>query len=554
MKQFAVKVKLILVPFLIITVCTTFVYTLLNWLLFVKLEAFSVDEFITNFVAPALIVGIAILIWLRPRVKLLNFKKRNSGDPFGGYMMLAWVAATVPICVTQAYITTATGTLTTLDHISQINKVPKTKYYKLTHFYVDKRLVRIRPTFKVTGKSNQDFDMAIYAPCPIFDSNATVETRQIGTSATTNKSYPIYVVDGKIIAQDALSKLNKDSIASISILKGEPAMAVWGTIARGGAVVITTKKVLVKGMYNAKSMFAKSKRDTNLNRRPVAWFAVKYAKTISNRLSPAEKEENYKEFAKGSEADFESKNLADFIYLDRMRENFDFKDYKQAILTKDTTGINPIIILSPINEPFELRNGNKFVWIFGSLGIGSAIFLIFLLFTPLKSDLHLPDKANDESFTFKDLQIFIPHEGYYATPIIIDLNIIIFAIMVCCGLGFISFDAPDLLKWGGNLRTNVIQGQYWRLLTNIFLHGGLMHVLMNMYGLLFVGIFLEPLMGVKRYTLAYIGTGILASIASIWWHPATVSIGASGAIFGMYGIFLALLTTNLSPMILKKHS
>jgi membrane associated rhomboid family serine protease len=74
-----------------------------------------------------------------------------------------------------------------------------------------------------------------------------------------------------------------------------------------------------------------------------------------------------------------------------------------------------------------------------------------------------------------------------------------------------------------------------------------MHLVFNMYGLLFVGIFLEPLLGRIKHLIAYLMTGILASCASIWWFDATVSVGASGAIFGLYGVFLALLLTKVYP-------
>jgi membrane associated rhomboid family serine protease len=74
-----------------------------------------------------------------------------------------------------------------------------------------------------------------------------------------------------------------------------------------------------------------------------------------------------------------------------------------------------------------------------------------------------------------------------------------------------------------------------------------MHLFANMYGLLFVGIFLEPRIGKIKYASIYLGTGIIASIASLWWHDATVSVGASGAIFGLYGVFLALLLTKVFP-------
>jgi membrane associated rhomboid family serine protease len=119
--------------------------------------------------------------------------------------------------------------------------------------------------------------------------------------------------------------------------------------------------------------------------------------------------------------------------------------------------------------------------------------------------------------------------------------------MVFAGLGFISFSGRDLLLWGANFRPFIDRGEYWRLFTSTFLHGGLLHLIMNMYAFFFVGIFLEPILGSKRFAFFYILTGIFASITSICWNDATVSVGASGAIFGMYGIFLALLLTKIFP-------
>lgn len=75
---------------------------------------------------------------------------------------------------------------------------------------------------------------------------------------------------------------------------------------------------------------------------------------------------------------------------------------------------------------------------------------------------------------------------------------------------------------------------------------------MNMYALLYIGVLLEPHLGRTRFISAYILTGITASIASLWWHDLTISAGASGAIFGMYGVFLAMLTTNLIEKTARK--
>ena len=66
-----------------------------------------------------------------------------------------------------------------------------------------------------------------------------------------------------------------------------------------------------------------------------------------------------------------------------------------------------------------------------------------------------------------------------------------------------------------------------------------------MYALFYIGALLEPHLGKVRFLAAYLITGVTASMTSVYWHELTVSAGASGAIFGMYGVFLAMLTTNL---------
>ena len=66
-----------------------------------------------------------------------------------------------------------------------------------------------------------------------------------------------------------------------------------------------------------------------------------------------------------------------------------------------------------------------------------------------------------------------------------------------------------------------------------------------MYALLFIGILLEPYLGRGKFITAYILTGLASSMVSLYWHDNVVSAGASGAIFGMYGVFLAMLTTKL---------
>ena len=140
---------------------------------------------------------------------------------------------------------------------------------------------------------------------------------------------------------------------------------------------------------------------------------------------------------------------------------------------------------------------------------------------------------------------FVPSEGYYITPIVIDINILVFIMMVLSGVSFFEPNSQSLIKWGADFGLMTLDGQWWRIITSAFIHIGVFHLLMNMYALLYIGLLLEPYLGKLRFIAAYLFTGIFSGLASIYWHPLVASAGASGAIFGMYGVFLAMLTTNI---------
>jgi membrane associated rhomboid family serine protease len=137
-----------------------------------------------------------------------------------------------------------------------------------------------------------------------------------------------------------------------------------------------------------------------------------------------------------------------------------------------------------------------------------------------------------------------PSKTYLVTPVLAYLNVLVFLLMIISGISPVEPDTHSLFLWGGNFRLAVTNGQWWRLITYMFLHAGYMHLLMNMFALFYIGLMLEPLLGKFRFAAAYILTGICAGLASIIMHSYSVGVGASGAIFGMYGVFLAMLTTK----------
>lgn len=132
---------------------------------------------------------------------------------------------------------------------------------------------------------------------------------------------------------------------------------------------------------------------------------------------------------------------------------------------------------------------------------------------------------------------------YLITPLLVYANALVFIAMIIGGVSPLHPTTEGLYVWGGNFRYAVVNGEWWRLLSYMFLHAGGLHLLMNTFALLYIGMFLEPLIGKLRFTAAYILTGVCAGLLSIAMHANSVGVGASGAIFGMYGIFLSILTT-----------
>jgi membrane associated rhomboid family serine protease len=101
-----------------------------------------------------------------------------------------------------------------------------------------------------------------------------------------------------------------------------------------------------------------------------------------------------------------------------------------------------------------------------------------------------------------------------------------------------------LVEYGAKDNTLILQGQYWRFITPIFLHVNALHVGLNMLNLLALGIFLERIMGHLRYLLVYAIAGVISLIASFYFMPQEVSVGASGAIFGLVGAYSIFVLTH----------
>ncbi len=106
----------------------------------------------------------------------------------------------------------------------------------------------------------------------------------------------------------------------------------------------------------------------------------------------------------------------------------------------------------------------------------------------------------------------------------------------------------DLAIWGGNFLPLTLQ-QPWRLMSATFLHGGIIHLGMNMWALWSTGALVERFYGNKQFLILYLLSGLFGSLASLFFSARTgVSVGASGAIFGVVGAILAAIYTKQGKM------
>ena len=130
------------------------------------------------------------------------------------------------------------------------------------------------------------------------------------------------------------------------------------------------------------------------------------------------------------------------------------------------------------------------------------------------------------------------------TYILLAVNIVVWIGITLAGLarGFGLNGTGDvrlLVAFGANFTPAIAQGEYWRLLTSMFLHGGLVHLLFNSYALFIIGRDVESLYGSQRFLAIYFLSGLGGSVFSYALGSPRVSVGASGAIFGLIGADIA---------------
>lgn len=125
------------------------------------------------------------------------------------------------------------------------------------------------------------------------------------------------------------------------------------------------------------------------------------------------------------------------------------------------------------------------------------------------------------------------------THALVAINVMVFIAMGASGMSLSNPDPRQLVGWGANFGPLTLSGEWWRLITYNFLHGGFLHIAFNMWCLWDLGALAESLYGTWTFGALYMICGVAGGLMSVGWNPVNLSVGASGAIFGLAGALIA---------------
>jgi membrane associated rhomboid family serine protease len=286
--------------------------------------------------------------------------------------------------------------------------------------------------------------------------------------------------------------------------------------------------------------------DIRGSRQKTVWIGVAFREGVNNRLSVADKQAKFQEFANRSQQEFNLQDGSHYRYYQVAPRSAERRNLISA-LAKRASADNAIFLI-PHAEPFEQRTGSWLEWTFISLGIGALTWLAMVAFPKIDAKKFAtpksPSKVRLAGHDIGWWTFFVPSRQFWGLPALLDVNIAVYLVMAFSGLGVVSFQNNDLIAWGANYGPLLHGMGFLRLVSSQFVHAGFMHVAQNMYGLLIAGFLLLPVLRNWGLVTSYLACGLAGGIVSAVVHPDVFSVGASGAIMGLWGAVLVLALFN----------
>lgn len=276
------------------------------------------------------------------------------------------------------------------------------------------------------------------------------------------------------------------------------------------------------------------------------WYAMKYAKTIRYG-SEDEVEQEYTAFMEQCDREINTHNFQHSPVFERMTASDDCDGFRRAIERQSSASLAAeAVILRPLTDGYVNKGNEILRWIFIAFSIWMALTLILLGFAPLNDKL-LTKKltlrkskrktGNDSLGLFRE--ILIPGRNNWAVVLIFDVVIIYFLVMTIGGVSPLFSSSQELFEWGALRSESLSNGEWWRVITSMFMHSNIMHLLGNVIVLGVVVSFSVNLFKVHKTAIIFILSGICAGVTAALLFNGTY-VGASGAIMGLSGALFAV--------------
>lgn len=212
-------------------------------------------------------------------------------------------------------------------------------------------------------------------------------------------------------------------------------------------------------------------------------------------------------------------------FIGYIPESYEFYYFTDKELSKENLNEE-----KPIKLKFKIISNEQSL---NSLPINFLLLKMIINNEDKRTYLHYKRKVLTQNLVDKHMQRF--------TPITYTLILINIVIWLCMILYLNRFSDVKLLEVGGLVHFNVVHGEWYRLISSMFLHFNFEHILMNMLSLFIFGKIVESIIGSWRMLIIYIISGLYGNFVSLSFNTTTISVGASGAIFGLIGSIFVIM-------------
>lgn len=288
------------------------------------------------------------------------------------------------------------------------------------------------------------------------------------------------------------------------------------------------------------------------------WLGSSYYTSYDNREEQRIKDRQYSAFINESRQKYAAEDFSHINYFRKLKSSNDRSAYLYTISTANKQSNLPALVLVPESNIFADSLDRDFVWGIGSFFVGMGVCLLLILTAGIdnqakkparkhistKKQKHVKKRAPVSDLSKSLVTFFRNNKKRPATLVLMLICIGVFILTVFMGMDIIAPLSRQVNSVGG-LTMNALQaGKYWRLVTALFVHVGIMHLVMSLGMLFATGYILEKVLGSLRFLMVFFICGIFSNILGLLYFDMDMA-GIWGAIFGLFGIAIPLVAFKI---------